>query len=95
LQYSSSASGCPDLLSPQHGGTTAFLFTRQQVYQADGKLLVTTAGGSLPVSEVTREDESRFYATQIDIIKSQTMLQPRPTADAKDRGRSSGKTWSI
>src|SRR5579862_1778511 len=67
-------------------GTTAFLFTRQQVYQADGKLLVTTAGGSLPVSEVTREDESRFYATQIDIIKSQTMLhrvqqRMRKTAD--------------
>jgi capsular exopolysaccharide synthesis family protein len=67
-------------------GTTAFLFTRQQVYQADGKLLVTTAGGSLPVSEVTREDESRFYATQIDILKGQSMLhrvqqRMRKTAD--------------
>lgn len=56
-------------------GTTAFLFTRQQVYQADAKLLVTTAGGSLPVSEVTREDESRFYATQINMLLSQTMLR--------------------
>src|SRR5882672_11923950 len=55
-------------------GTTAFLFTRQPVYQADAKLLVTTAGGSLPVSEVTREDESRFYATQINMLLSQTML---------------------
>lgn len=56
-------------------GTTAFLFTRQQVYEADAKLLVTTAGGSIPVSEVTREDESRFYATQMDILRSQTMLR--------------------
>ena len=55
-------------------GTTAFLFTRQQIYEADAKLLVTTAGGSVPVSEVTREDESRFYATQIEILTEQTML---------------------
>jgi len=56
-------------------GTTAFLFTRQQVYQADAKLMVTTAGGSVPVSEVTREDESRFYQTQISILTGQTMLR--------------------
>jgi capsular exopolysaccharide synthesis family protein len=56
-------------------GTTAFLFTRQQIYEADAKLLVTTAGGSVPVSEVTREDESRFYATQIEILTEQTMLR--------------------
>ncbi|HVM60592.1 MAG TPA: polysaccharide biosynthesis tyrosine autokinase [Verrucomicrobiae bacterium] len=54
--------------------TTAYLFTRQQIYEADAKLLVTTAGGSVPVSEVTREDESRFYATQIEILTEQTML---------------------
>src|SRR5271156_6181316 len=67
-------------------GTTAFLFTRQQVFEADAKLLVTTAGGQVPVSDVTREDESRFYATQIDILKSQTMMhrvqqKMRKTAD--------------
>jgi capsular exopolysaccharide synthesis family protein len=56
-------------------GTTAFLFTRQQVYQADAKLMVTPAGGSVPVSEVTREDESRFYQTQISILTGQTMLR--------------------
>ena len=56
-------------------GTTAFLFTRQPIYEADAKLLVTTAGGSVPVSEVTREDESRFYATQIEILTEQTMLR--------------------
>ena len=67
-------------------GTTAFLFTRQPIYQADAKLMVTTAGGSLPVSDVTREDESRFYQTQISILTSQTMLRRvqtrmRKTAD--------------
>src|SRR5713101_948284 len=56
-------------------GTTAFLFTRQQVYQANAKLMVTTAGGTGPVSEVTREDESRFYQTQISILTDQTMLR--------------------
>src|SRR5882724_7276868 len=56
-------------------GTTAFLFPRQQVFEADAKLLVTTAGGSVPVSEVTREDESRFYATQMEILTEQTMLR--------------------
>src|SRR5271154_3792438 len=56
-------------------GTTAFLFTRQPIYRADAKMLVTTAGGSLPVSELMREDEGRFYATQIDILTGQTMLR--------------------
>ncbi len=55
-------------------GTTAFLFTRQPIYRANAKMLVRTAGGSLPVSEITREDESRFYATEIDILTGQTML---------------------
>jgi tyrosine-protein kinase Etk/Wzc len=54
-------------------GTTAFLFTRQPIYRADAKMRVTNAGGSLPVSEVTREDESRFFATEIDILRGQTM----------------------
>src|SRR5580692_2275680 len=54
-------------------GTTAFLFTRQPIYRADAKMLVQTAGGSIPVSEVMREDESRFYATEIDILTGQTM----------------------
>ncbi|HXI84235.1 MAG TPA: polysaccharide biosynthesis tyrosine autokinase [Verrucomicrobiae bacterium] len=56
-------------------GTTAFLFTRQPIYQANAKMRVTNAGGSLPVSEVLREDESRFYATEIDILTGQTMLR--------------------
>ena len=56
-------------------GTTAFLFTRQTVYRANAKMLITTAGGSLPVSEVLREDEGRFYATQINILTGQTMLR--------------------
>ena len=56
-------------------GTTAFLFTRQPIYRADAKMLVRTAGMSLPVSEVLREDESRFYATEINILTGQTMLR--------------------
>src|SRR5271154_258049 len=54
-------------------GTTAFLFTRQPIYRADAKMLVQSAGGSMPVSEVMREDESRFYATEINILTGQTM----------------------
>src|ERR1017187_560565 len=54
-------------------GTTAFLFTRQPIYRADAKMLVRNAGGSVPVSEVMREDESRFYATEINILTGQTM----------------------
>src|SRR5580704_15854572 len=56
-------------------GTTAFLFTRQPIYRADAKMIVRNAGGSLPVSEIMREDESRFYATEISILTSQTMLR--------------------
>jgi uncharacterized protein involved in exopolysaccharide biosynthesis len=56
-------------------GTTAYLFTRPPIYRANAKMRVTTAGGSLPVSEVMREDESRFYATEINILTGQTMLR--------------------
>ncbi len=55
-------------------GATAFLFTRQPIYQANLKMLVTTAGSSMPAMEVTAEG-SGFYATQIDIMLSQTMLR--------------------
>ena len=56
-------------------GTTAFLFTRQPIYRASGKMLITYAGGSMPITEITREDEGRFFSTQIDIMLSQTMLR--------------------
>ena len=56
-------------------GTTVFLFTRQAIYRADAKMVVRNAGGSMPVSEVMREDESRFYATEINILMCQTMLR--------------------
>src|SRR2546427_115959 len=56
------------------GGPPPLLFTPPPNFYADAKLLVTTAGGSVPVSEVTREDESRFYATQMEILTEQTML---------------------
>jgi polysaccharide biosynthesis transport protein len=55
--------------------TTAFLFTRQPIYRATSKLLVTVAGTSVPTSEVTREDERNFVATQIEIMKGQPMLR--------------------
>src|ERR1017187_1051879 len=56
-------------------GTTAYLFTRPPIYRANAKMRVTTTGGSLPVSEVMREDEGRFYATEINILTGQTMLR--------------------
>src|SRR5206468_10270136 len=55
-------------------GTTAFLFTRQPIYRANAKMLVTVSGGILPTAEVTA-DGAGFYATQIDIMLSQTMLK--------------------
>src|SRR5437867_5588519 len=55
-------------------GTTAFLFTRQPIYRSNAKLLVTVAGGVLPTAEVQSEGAG-FYATQIDILLSQTMLK--------------------
>jgi capsular exopolysaccharide synthesis family protein len=55
-------------------GTTAFLFTRQPIYRANAKLLVTISGGVMPSAEV-REEGGGFYATQIDIMMSQTMLK--------------------
>ena len=55
-------------------GTTAFLFTRQPIYRANAKLLVTVSGGVLPTAEVQAEGGG-FYATQIDILLSQTMLK--------------------
>ena len=56
-------------------GTTAFLFTRQPIYRANAKLLVARAGSSLPTAEAVSEDARTFYATQIDIMLSQTMLR--------------------
>ncbi len=55
--------------------TTAFLFTRQPIYRANCKLLVTTAGTALPSAELSREDARTFYATQIEIMSSPTMLR--------------------
>jgi capsular exopolysaccharide synthesis family protein len=56
-------------------GTTAFLFTRQPIYRANAKMLVTVSGGVLPSAEVRSEEGGSFYATQIDIMLSQTMLK--------------------
>jgi capsular exopolysaccharide synthesis family protein len=56
-------------------GATAFLFTRQPIYRASAKLLITSAGQAIPTSEVVREGEGSFFATQIDIMLSQTMLK--------------------
>jgi capsular exopolysaccharide synthesis family protein len=55
--------------------TTAFLFTRQPIYRATAKMLITVTGGSLPTSEITRENERNFMATQIEIMKGQPMLR--------------------
>lgn len=48
---------------------------RTPIYRANLKLLVTTAGPGMPASELTRDDDSRFLATQTDILMSQTMLR--------------------
>jgi uncharacterized protein involved in exopolysaccharide biosynthesis len=55
-------------------GATAFLFTRQPIYQASMRLLITTAGSGLPTSEVTAKGGG-FYSTQMEIMLSQTMLR--------------------
>ena len=56
-------------------GTTAFLFTRQPIYRANLKLLVTVAGRSLPAMDVYKEDDRVFFGTTIDVMKSPTMLK--------------------
>lgn len=56
-------------------GTTAFLFTRQPIYRAQAKMLVTMAGGAVPQTEITREEEGTYYGTQVNIMLSQTMLR--------------------
>ncbi len=55
-------------------GATVFLFTRQPIYRANARLLVTTAG-SLPTAEVVVEQARTFFATQLNIMQSQTMLR--------------------
>jgi len=55
-------------------GTTAFLFTRQPIYRASARLLVTTAG-ALPTAEAVVEDTRTFYSTQLNIMQGQTMLR--------------------
>ena len=56
-------------------GTTAFLFTRQQVYRANAKLLVTRTGTDVPTANIKSENDNSFYGTQVDIMLSQTMLR--------------------
>jgi capsular exopolysaccharide synthesis family protein len=55
--------------------STAFLFTRQSIWRANCKLLVTSAGAALPSAELSREDERSFYSTQVEIMSSPTMLR--------------------
>jgi capsular exopolysaccharide synthesis family protein len=55
-------------------GATAFLFTQQSIYRANVKLLVVETGGT-PTAETVIENEQTFYATQINIMQSQTMLR--------------------
>ncbi len=55
-------------------GATAFLFTRQPIYRANLRMLVTTTG-VLPTSEAVVEDMRTFYATQLNLMQSQTMLR--------------------
>lgn len=45
------------------------------VYRATAKLLVTTAGPALPVSDLVGEDSDTFFETQMEIMRSQTMLR--------------------
>jgi capsular exopolysaccharide synthesis family protein len=55
--------------------STAFLFTRQSIWRANCKLLITSAGGALPSAEISRESDSSFFSTQIEIMSSPTMLR--------------------
>jgi capsular exopolysaccharide synthesis family protein len=56
--------------------TTAFLFTRQPVYRANAKILVTMPGYSRQSSDVTVDRGDRiFYPTMVEVMRSQTMLR--------------------
>jgi len=82
-------------------GTTGFLFTRQPIYRANAKLLVTEAGRAIsPSIEAIAEDRGSFYATTIDIMMSQTMLRRvqqrmRKTADELREGLSNLKVTPV
>ncbi len=56
-------------------GTTAYLYTRQPIYRATAKLLVTHAGRIIPTADVQRENSGSFYATTASIMRSQVMLR--------------------
>lgn len=53
---------------------TAFLFTRQPIYRASAKLLVSSVD-ALPVTDFVKENEYTFYSTVIELMQSQTMLK--------------------
>ena len=55
-------------------GATAFLFTRQPIWRANARMLITTTG-ALPTAEAIVEDGRTFFATQLNIMQSQTMLR--------------------
>ena len=55
-------------------GMTAFLFTRQPIYQAAAKLFVSNMGG-VPTSDIVAEPDATFYTTAIEVMRSQTMLR--------------------
>ncbi|MBM3860876.1 MAG: polysaccharide biosynthesis tyrosine autokinase [Verrucomicrobia bacterium] len=55
-------------------GTTAFLFTRQPIYRATARLLVTVTG-SLPTADTVVEESRTFFSTQLSIMQGQTMLR--------------------
>ena len=57
------------------GGMTVFLFTRQPIWRINAKLLVTHSGSAMPASEIVHEEDTRFVATQIEVMQGPTMLR--------------------
>lgn len=56
-------------------GTSVYLFTRQPIYRAKAKLLVVRTGSDLPTASVRIDEDRSFYSTELDIMRSHTMLR--------------------
>lgn len=55
-------------------GTTAYLYTRQPIYRATARLLVTYAGRDMPTANIQSEGRT-FFGTAASVMRSQVMLR--------------------
>ncbi|MEI8064494.1 MAG: Wzz/FepE/Etk N-terminal domain-containing protein [Verrucomicrobiota bacterium] len=57
------------------GGMIAFLFTQQNIWRINAKLLITKTGSGLPSANLTNDDTDRFIPTQIEVLTGPTVMR--------------------